>query len=178
MIETAVQIIAERGVTALSISALARRMGINRTTVYYHFESRDALIAAVKIWSAAQLAKAFNSPGPPSERMDYISHFVLENPELMKLWIDDFIAVGNIRDRYPYWDALVSGIGKDLESEFPDEEIDPEVYCVMMLTGAFIGPRVYKNSVRPDDDINSVVGRFRQVHQHILRRDRLPSDKP
>ena len=35
-------------------------MNINRTTVYYHFESRDALLEAVKHWSAEQLAKGVN----------------------------------------------------------------------------------------------------------------------
>src|SRR5690625_6402983 len=36
------------------------------------------------------------------------SRFVLENPELIKLWIDDFIAPGDIRDRYPLWDIAGS----------------------------------------------------------------------
>ena len=47
MIETAVRLISETGPDALSIAALARAMGINRTTVYYHFEHREALIGAV-----------------------------------------------------------------------------------------------------------------------------------
>src|ERR1700752_2067815 len=54
MIETAVRLISEKGVEALSIAALARATGVNRTTVYYHFENREALIAAVKAWSSEQ----------------------------------------------------------------------------------------------------------------------------
>ena len=54
LIETAVRMISERGTDALSITALAREMGINRTTVYYHFDSREALLHAVSSWATTQ----------------------------------------------------------------------------------------------------------------------------
>ena len=48
LIELAVGLIADRGIDALSLSALARAAGVNRTTIYYHFTDRDALVAAVR----------------------------------------------------------------------------------------------------------------------------------
>lgn len=173
MIETAVRMISEKGAEALSIAALARSMGVNRTTVYYHFESRDTLLAAVKSWSSAQLAKAMQLDSPQQERMDYITRFVLENPELIKLWIEDFISPGDIRDSYPSWDVLVSGMKKQFAEMFPDEQVDAEVYCVIMLTSAIIGPRVFQNSVRRDADTATVVARFRTEHQRMLRHEAL-----
>src|SRR4029453_8269445 len=83
MIETAVRLLSEKGADALSLSEIARVMGINRTTVYYHFPSRDDLIAGVKAWSSEQLAKAYDPVAPQSERIDYITRFVLENPGLI-----------------------------------------------------------------------------------------------
>jgi AcrR family transcriptional regulator len=165
LIETAVRLISEKGVDALSISALAREMGINRTTVYYHFDSREALISAVKTWSAEQLAKAFEPVAPLTDRIDYITRFVLENPELIKLWIDDFLSVGDVRDRYPYWDAMVQGIGEMLASE----DGDAEIFSLILMTSATIGPRVFRNSVRPDADIEEVVGRFRREWLRLLK---------
>lgn len=173
MIETAIRLISEKGVDSLSIAALARAMGVNRTTVYYHFESREALLDAVKIWSSGQLAKAMQIQSPQQERIDYISRFVLENPELIKLWIEDFVSVGDIRNSYPSWDTLVDGIEKRFAEEFPDEQVDAEVYCVIMLTSAIIGPRVFKNSVCPDADIETVVRRFRAEQQRMLKHDAL-----
>ncbi|MCK9563836.1 MAG: TetR/AcrR family transcriptional regulator [Bacteroidales bacterium] len=169
MIETAVRLISEKGVEALSVAALARAMGINRTTVYYHFENRDAMLTAVKRWSSDQLAKGLSLAAPRQERMDFITRFVLENPELIKLWIDDFVSPGDIRDRYPFWDLLVEGFD-DPPSEGP---FDAEVYCVAMLTSAIIGPRVFRNSVRPEMAIAEVVERFRNEHQRVLKRDAL-----
>ncbi len=168
LIESAVKLIAERGVEALSIAALAREVGINRTTVYYHFDSRDQLIAEVKAWSSSQL-DAFYADRPIGERIDHIYHFVLENPVLLKMWIDDYLAVGDIRTLYPSWDDLVAGIRERFSRIPGGEDIDPEVFCVNLLTSAFIGPLVFRNSVRPDADIDTVVARFKAESLRMLQ---------
>jgi AcrR family transcriptional regulator len=173
LIETAVRLISEKGVDSLSIAAIARAMAINRTTVYYHFESREALIEAVRLWSSEQLAKGLSLAAPQQERIDFITRFVLQNPELIKLWIDDFISKGDIRTRYPFWDALVQGIAATFAARMPTETMDAEVYCVILLAGAIIGPRVFKNSVEPSSDIEAVVTRFRLEQQRLLGRDAL-----
>lgn len=177
MIETAVRLIAEKGVDALSIASLTRAMGINRTTVYYHFETREALLEAVKVWSLEQLTKGLSLSLPQQERVDFITRFVLENPELIKLWLNDFISPGDIRERYPLWDTLVAGTAATFADRLPDEAVDAEVYCVLLLTSAIIGPLVFKNSVAPTSDIDTVVKRFRHEHQRLLKHDALLVDK-
>jgi AcrR family transcriptional regulator len=169
MIETAVRLISEKGIDALSISALSRVMGINRTTVYYHFENREALISAVKAWSAEQLAHAFKTAAPTPERIDYITRFVLENPELIKLWIDDFVSVGDVRDRYPSWDGLVEGFRHNLGGQASNEVGDAEIFCAILMTAATIAPRVFKNSVSRGVDNETVVRRFRGEWLRILK---------
>jgi len=174
MIETAVRLISEKGVDSLSIAAIARVMEINRTTFYYHFESREALIEAVKLWSSEQLAKGLSLAMPQQERMDFVTRFVLENPQLIKLWIDDFISAGDIRTRYPFWDVLVKGMAATFAAQIPNETVDAEVYCVILLTGAIVGPRVFKNSVDPSSEIETVVKRFRLEQQRLLKHAVLP----
>jgi len=176
LIELAVGLIADRGIDALSLSALARAAGVNRTTIYYHFTDRDALVAAVKLWSSQQIVAAFRPELPRQARIDYVTRFVLDNPAIMSLWIEDFIAPGDIRASYPHWDALVSGIGTSLATAFPDEPIDAEVYCVMLLTSALIGPRVFRHRVAPDLDTEATIARFRQEQQRVLRRDGIADD--
>ncbi|MCW1402096.1 TetR/AcrR family transcriptional regulator [Novosphingobium sp. MW5] len=171
LIETAVRLLSEKGVEALSVSALAREAGINRTTVYYHFPSREAMIAAVKEWSSGELAKGMDTGTSRFDRMAAINQFVLANPELIKLWIDDFIAPGDIRDRYPRWDDLVSGMAKSLSEASRGEEVDAEVYSVMLLASAIIGPRIMHNSVTPDADPAEVNARFMAEYRRQLRRD-------
>lgn len=173
LIATAVRLISEKGVEALSIAALSRAMGINRTTVYYHFEHRQALIDAVKQYSSHQLAKGMELGAPQPDRMGFIDHFVLENPELIKLWIEGFIGESDIRESYPEWDSLVEGIRRSFADAFPGEEIDAEAYCAIMLTGAIVGLRVFRNSVLPGADIEIVIERFMAEQRRQLARDRL-----
>jgi AcrR family transcriptional regulator len=171
LIEKAVELISESGAEAVSVSALARATRINRSTVYYHFDSRDALIAAVRKWSSEELAKGVSPDAARRVGIDHISSFVLRNPEIIKLWIDDYIAPGDIRQRYPQWDSLVAQIAESFAESAPDDDpCDAEVYCVLMLTSAFIAPRVFKNSVHPQESLERIVERFsREQHRMILR---------
>jgi AcrR family transcriptional regulator len=171
LIEKAVELISESGADAVSVSALARATRINRSTVYYHFDSREALIAAVRKWSSEQLARGVNPDASRRAGIDHISSFVLGNPEIIKLWIDDYIAAGNIRQRYPQWDNLVAHIAGAFADSAPDEECDAEVYCVLMLTSAFIAPRVFKNSVRPQESLERIVERFTHEQRRMMQRD-------
>lgn len=173
MIETAIGLISEKGVAAISIAGIARAMGIDRTTVYYHFKTRDDLLQAVFNKATEQLAKGMDLSIPERDRVEQIGHFVLENPALIKLWIDGFVSNGDIRDSYIRWDELVAGIRQHFACERPDEDVDVEVYCTMMLCSAIIGPRVFANSVQPGAPIDAIIGRFLKEERRQLRRDGL-----
>ncbi len=173
MIETAIRLISEKGIEALSIAGLARAMEVNRTTVYYHFDSREALLAEVRRWSSEQLAKAFDLAAPQQERIDYITRFVLENPELIKLWIEDLVSGSDIHQSYPLWDELVNGIRQLSVGRPEGESVDAEVFCINLLVGAVIGPRVFRSSIHPDQDVETVVARFRAEWQRLLRQESL-----
>lgn len=173
LIETAVRLIADRGVDALSLSALAREADVNRTTVYYHFKDRDALVDAVKLWSSEQIVQAFRPDLPQAERIDYITRFSIANPEIMKLWIEEFTSPGEMRASYPHWEGLVAGVERSFANAPPGEEVDAEVYGVMLLTAALIGPRVFRNRVNPAASDAVVIERFRREQQRALKRDGL-----
>lgn len=173
MIEASVRLISEKGVEALSITALARAVGLNRATVYYHFADREALLAAVSAWSSSQIVQGFTAERPQPERIDFVGRFVLENPDLLKLWIEKFISPGDIRENYLKWDEFVAANAASLKAA---GDVDVEVYCTLMLVGAIIGPRVFQGSVRPDLDNEAVIERFRKEHQRMLRRDGLLRD--
>jgi AcrR family transcriptional regulator len=176
LIEAAVRLISEKGVETLSVAGLARAVGMNRATVYYHFASREALLEAVSAWSSEQLTRGFADSESQRERIDFVARFVLDNPDLIKLWIEQFVAPGDIRDRYPKWDAFVAASRQHQPRAADGEGVDVEVYCTFLLAGAIIGPRVFQTSVRPDLSQEEVVERFRAEQQRMLRRDGLFRD--
>jgi AcrR family transcriptional regulator len=165
----AVQLLSEVGVEGVSVSAVARLANVDRKTMYYHFKDRDALLTSAKQWVSDQLAQGLVGTGSRIERTGHISRFVLHNPQLIKLWIEDFVSPGNIRERYPEWDRLVEGMRIILANDGSD--IDPEVYCTIMLTAAFIAPRVFQNSVRPDLSPDEIVSRFSREQMRTLAAD-------
>ncbi|CAN7261116.1 helix-turn-helix domain containing protein [Phenylobacterium sp. LjRoot225] len=176
IIETAVRLISEQGVGSLSISAVARALGIDRTTVYYHFDGREALLAAVKVWSSAELAKAFNQPDvTQQERIDYTTRYVLENPELTKLWMDDFLAGVDIRKSYPFWDEFVAVV-RDSGAYEGRDPVDAEVYCINMLTSAVFGAWAFRNSICPTASTETIVRRFGDERRRVLRLSSLLRD--
>jgi AcrR family transcriptional regulator len=168
MIETAVTLIASKGVEALSIAALAREMGVNRTTVYYHFDSREKLIEEVKAWSSAQLAGAYEQQKPRQQRIDQLYRFIVENPQLLKMWIDDALNDGDIRKLYPHWDELVEGMRGHFNARGDSQDIDTEVFCINLLINAFISPRIFKNSVCPEAEDGDVIERFKKESNRML----------
>ena len=182
LIEAAVRLISDKGVEAVTVAELARSVKMNRATVYYHFASREALLEAVSAWSAGQLTRGFATPGTQSDRMDFVARFVLTNPDLIKLWIEQFIAPGDIRERYPKWDEFVQQCREDgPHGDGPGHDgpqttaapVDVEVYCAFLLAGGIIGPRVFRNSVCPEASDDEIVARFRAEWQRMLRRDGL-----
>jgi AcrR family transcriptional regulator len=170
LLEGAARLIAQKGVDALSIAALAREVGINRTTVYYHFARREHLVEEVKAWASTRLAEAFEPDRSVQVRMDHIYHFVLENPELLRMWINDGLGEGAaIRSLYPNWDELVQGLQRQFRAVDPAGEIDVEVFSLNLLLTAFIGPLLFRQAVHPEADIDAVAERFKAESSRALR---------
>lgn len=176
ILEAAVRLISRDGIKALSIAELARELNVNRTTIYYHFKDRDQLIEEVKHWASAEISVGMDLNLTQNERIDRIVRFVLENEELIKLWLDDFLSSDNIYQSYPLWDTLVSGI-REIFANAPENSglrnTDPEIYCLNMLISVVVTPRVYKNSINPSADVDTVVERFRAERLRTLLHDSL-----
>jgi len=58
LVDTAVELIAERGVAGFSMAEASRRLGVTVAAPYRHFADRDALLAAVAAKAATDLTAA------------------------------------------------------------------------------------------------------------------------
>jgi len=71
--QAALELIAEKGVSALAVEPLARRLGITKGSFYWHFGSRDELLEqALKRWERRDLehlARSLDSQQPAAERL-------------------------------------------------------------------------------------------------------------
>lgn len=71
--QAALQLVAEKGVQALAVEPLARRMGVTKGSFYWHFASREALLdQALTRWEAhdaRNLNKSLGEISDPRERL-------------------------------------------------------------------------------------------------------------
>lgn len=61
LVEAAVDLVAEQGLGALSVAAVARRSGVSAAAPYRHFSGRDALLAATAARTADELTVALKA---------------------------------------------------------------------------------------------------------------------
>jgi len=176
LIERAVALIGQDGADALSVATLARDAGMNRSTVYYHFDSRDALLDSVKQWVGMRLSEMMMGLGDPAERFERTVHFGLTHHAVLHMWIMDLTTTGDIRERFPFWDVLVGAMQReqancaqaDSEQASGRAAVDEaEVMACVMLSAALMGPRLYKSSVRPQEDADAIAQRFARAYDRL-----------
>jgi AcrR family transcriptional regulator len=67
-----------RGVGALAVASVARRLGVSKGGFYHHFADREALLqAALELWEqrfVTDLATRFEAIGDPRERLHALLH--------------------------------------------------------------------------------------------------------
>lgn len=85
IVEAARRLMAGRGPESLTVSAVAHAAGINRTTAYQHFRTRDELVSAVSDELTQELGAYLATHRPVVEHLDAIAGYFLEHPELARL---------------------------------------------------------------------------------------------
>jgi AcrR family transcriptional regulator len=87
IVEAARRLMGERGPESLTVSAVAHAAGINRTTAYQHFRTRDELVRAVTEELIDEVGAYLSTQRPIVEHIDAVAGYFLERPELARLAI-------------------------------------------------------------------------------------------
>ena len=88
--EAALQLIAESGLDALTVSNLAARLGVTKGSFYWHFKGRDDLLAAaLERWqqrATADTMKALDEVPDPRTRLELILGAASQPPRARSLY--------------------------------------------------------------------------------------------
>ena len=130
LLAAAVEAFATGGVNT-SLEEIARRAGVGIGTLYRHFPSRDALVAAVYRQEVARLAGAA--------------------PELMAEYPPD-VALRQWMDRFVGYAATKRGLGEALRAAMEsDSELHGEGFAALMgALDALVGAAVAAGTIRAD----------------------------
>jgi AcrR family transcriptional regulator len=142
LVDTAVALIAERGLHGFSLAEASRRLGVTVAAPYRHFADRDELLAAVATRAAERLGAALSAgleptvPAPPEERVvagaaAYVRFAAEERPLFETLF-----SAGLDKHHYPELEAISERAGEPLiavarELSGSDEEAETLLLAVI-----------------------------------------------
>ena len=178
LVERAVALIGRDGVEALTVATLARDARMNRSTVYYHFDSREALLGAAKEWFGARLSEMMVAPGDSQAWLEKAVQFSLGNPELMQEWVMDLVSHTPISRNFPRWDDLVELASRSPQVVRHEDgkggpgaagPHDGEVWATVLLAAVLMAPRLFRVAVQPDQEVAQVARHYALVLRRMLQ---------
>lgn len=109
LIDTAVELVAERGVRNFSLAEASRRLGVAVSAPYAHFSDRDELLAAVAVHAYerfhAQLAAEIGRVEEPTERVAAVARAYVRFAGTQRALFEVLVEAGLDKDRHPEIEA-------------------------------------------------------------------------
>lgn len=158
ILHNAIQLIAQRGYSGAGIDELAARAGIAKTAIYYHFGSKEGLLAAVLERVATAwidgIQQAATQAGTPRERLDRglagMRAVIEERPWIFKLIQILALEVAEEKPEiratlgailHRAREAFVSGLRDAIGVDLPDANVIAGV-VLALLDGIALGRQV------------------------------------
>lgn len=163
ILEAAKTVMSRDGAEGLSVSSVAKLAGVNRGTAYQHFQVKEDLVRATLDWVSQQLLEAVFGEGadlagePPEDilapDMEHLpevingmaafnlrlAEYVIENPDISRIWLYDVLSRENPRDDV-FYKRFLKAMQTLAESDVSAGDQDVEVLAALMLAGYFLWP--------------------------------------
>jgi AcrR family transcriptional regulator len=136
LVAAARELFAQRGPEALTIVEVAKTAGLNRSTAYQHFRSREQLSQAVAEEFAIELRELLAEPRSLADQIDFFVHYFQEHPDIARLWMFHLLA-GESRPR-DGWGDYIASLEKVADSPHSLSGIDSEMLGIIGLTSALV----------------------------------------
>ena len=166
ILEAARRITAERGPEALTVSEVAHQAGLNRTTAYQHFRTRDDLVAAVMDELAEDLAGMFERAGPLEDRMEFMAGYLADHPEIARLVLHHLLAENPLPrtgiDRY------VEEVRKFTDSAGAQPGVDAEMLARILGAIGLIWPLLARIEHDSPEDAADATRRLTRELKRLL----------
>jgi AcrR family transcriptional regulator len=174
-------ILSERGPEALTVSEVAHRAGLNRTTAYQHFRTRDALTSAVLSETADELMGMLRDPAHLSGELDRMIPFYAEHPELARLTLHQLLSETPLPE--PGWSSYLAWTRKLVKSRSAQPGIDAEMLSYVLMCVGILWPLVarvqYEDAEAARRATRRLIRELRRLILHgVLRPERSPAAPP
>lgn len=161
-------ILAERGPEALTVSEVAHRAGLNRTTAYQHFRTRDALAAAVTAEVGEELTSRLAESQPLWDDLDARMLFFVDHPELARLVLQHLLSGSAIPERA--WSNFLGEIRKIARSENAQPDVDAEMLSYVLSCVGILWPVIARAQHEDEASAHRATRRLtRELRRLLLR---------
>jgi len=182
LLETAIEMFAERGYAATGVDALCRRAGVAKTGLYWEFQNKVGLLNAVIDQVVAewvdQIREAARTAGAPREKLDValssLRRRMRERPELFRVLlvvlaertqVDEEAREALRRFYKSAHSALLQGIQESVPGALPFEELGVACDLILaMIEGIFL-----RAQVCGDSDVDRLFGAARSAILLVVR---------
>jgi AcrR family transcriptional regulator len=152
LLDAAIELIADGGYTATGVDAIARRSGVVKSALYWHFGSKDGLLIAALERTArewvAELEASVVVEAEPAQRLENLLQHVrtlfYERPERIRLILSALIERGPENEDVREGVAQILGVMRDAIARgmsvlpIPAERVHGlAALALQVLTGAF-----------------------------------------
>jgi AcrR family transcriptional regulator len=159
LLTAARELMAESGAEALTVVAVAQRAGLNRSTAYQHFKSREQLLLAVRDSFAEEVQRMFGQPRDFGEQVDFFVHYFRDHPDIARVWM--FWLLSNGGEPTPEgWTDYVSALEKLARSHRSQDGIDAEMLGVIGMSTALVWSLMVRQRAESDEEARAETLRF------------------
>jgi AcrR family transcriptional regulator len=153
------ELMAESGPETLTVVAVAQRAGLNRSTAYQHFKSREQLLRAVGDSFAEEVRRMFSQPRDFDEQVDFFVHYFRDHPDIARVWM--FWLLSNGGEPTPEgWTDYVSALEKLARSHRSQDGIDAEMLGVIGMSTALVWSLMVRQRAESDEEARAETLRF------------------
>lgn len=153
------------GMDHLSVAAVARTVGINRTTAHYYFPNRGRLVGAVKDWAFEQIVTRIVDGETLSATLGRISRFTLEHPAVTKILIAELSLDENSRGNG--WSRTVATL-RDVLTVSTGNMAEAENMAAAILASLIAGPVILKQTVGDNEPDGQIADRFNDLYERAF----------
>jgi AcrR family transcriptional regulator len=173
------RVLTERGPEALTVSEVAHRAGLNRTTAYQHFRTRDALAAAVMAELADELTGKLVESQALWGQLDHMSLFFVDHPELARLVLHQLLSESPLPEHA--WSTYLGQIRKITRSRDAQPGIDAEMLSYVLICVGILWPLLaraqYEGAAPARRATRRLTRELRRLLLHgVLRPEAWPKD--
>ena len=136
LLAAARDLVSESGPEALTVSGVARRAGLNRSTAYQHFRDREQLVEAVGNEFARDLHRMFSEPRDFGAQVDFFVDYFQEHPDIARIWLFRLLSGESVGGRG--WKSYVAAFERLAKSPRSQAGIDAEMLAAIAMTSAMV----------------------------------------